>query len=457
MSEKRPAPLFRQKLEFLLLTQRDDVLSRAKAIISQYYLTFKHFENLESFEGSPRDVNLAQIVLIAQEEGESLHSFSDRIEVLLRKFPRVSLVTVLHESSLREDLEGTQRDGLIPLSPAEFFNSLKFAYICLQKTRAQYFDIVPSDLFPMSTLPFTVSVRLHLNQRFLGVAFRGVVLSENKFQRLSAVSNIYFQAKDGPEYYSYINTYFDASGTALKKKARAAFLSVCCLWMEANESLLFDFKSISVEQVQESYEKLLKQVESLLPLIQGEEVLWDVFRETAQNDLFTIFRAPWVAVYAAMICLKSGQGDPVVTFMAALFADVGLFDIQEQTAVKYIREGVGDLNEGELREVGKNPVLSLNRCLIKKLPLSEAVKSVLVTVHERADEKGYPNQVPADKVPFESHTIRFAAMIDLGVRTTMAETGVGFRFLKEKIWEKEHSQPGNFSLEFLNAIADSLI
>ncbi|MDG0818286.1 HD domain-containing phosphohydrolase [Bdellovibrio svalbardensis] len=457
MSEKQSAPLFRQKLEFLLLTQRNDVLTRAKDVISQYYLTFKHFQNLESYHGSLREIHLAQIVLVAQEEGEAVSSFSNRVEYLLEKFPRSSLVTVLREPSLKEEMAVTQRDRVIPLSAAEFFTTLKFSYICLLKTRSQYFEISPSDLFPMSTLPFTVSVRLQLNQRFLGVAFRGMTLSESKYQRLLAVPNIYFQAKDGPAYYSYINTYFDDSGAALKKKARAAFLSVCCLFLEMNDYLLFDLKSSSEERIQNCYERLVHQIEALLPLLQNDESLWDIFRESAKNDLFAAVRSPWVGVYAAMICLKSGQGDPLVAFLSALFADVGLFDIQEEIAVKYLREGARELNDAEMREVAKNPILSLNRCLIKKFPLSESIKAVVVTIHERADEKGYPNQVPADKIPLESHVIRFAGLIDLGVRTTMAETGVGFRFLKEKIWEKEQTQPGNFSLEFLNAIADSLI
>lgn len=455
-NEKRPTPIFRQRLEFLLLTQRDDVLSRAKAVISEYYLTFKQFPNLES-AGSGRELNNAQIVLIAQEEKESLKDFSSRVEVLLQRFSRSWILTVLHESSLRENLAGTQNDRVIPLSPSEFFSTLKFEYICLQKARSQFFEMAPSDLFPMTELPFTVSVRLPLNQKFLGVAYKGLVLSENKYQRLRAVDSIYFPIQDGPLYYRYINTYFDASGAALKKKARALFLSVCSLWLEMNEYLLFDFKSNSEVKVRECYTALLEQATALIDLMGTEESLWDVFRESVQNDLFVQFRSPWIATYAALMCKKSGQGDPLVAFISGLFADVGLFDISDGTAAKYLQHGDKDLNENESKELAKHPVLSLNRCLIKKLPLNEAVKSVLVTVHERHDEKGYPNQVPADKLPLEAQAIRFAGLIDLGVRTTMAETGVGFRFMKEKLWEREQSSPGSFSLEFLNSIAESLI
>ena len=457
MSEKRPTPLFRQKLEVLLLTRRSDVLSRAKNLISQYYLTFKHIEDLAVYDGSDRELSLAQLIVVAQEDKESLHDFSIRIEGLLERFKKSFFVTILHESSLKENIEGTERDRVIPLSPPEFFNTLKFEYICLQKARSQFFEMASSDLFPMTQLPFTVSVKLERNQKFLNVVYKGWTLSEAKHQRLQNVKTLYFQGFEGGQYYEYINTYFDASGAALKKKARALFLSIASLWLEMNDYLLFDFKSGGTTKIQENYTKLVGQVEQLVELINTEENLWDVFREAADNDLFATFRAPWVATYAAIICKKSGQGDPIVAFMSGLFSDVGLFDLQEAVVQKFIHDGEKDLNEAETREIAKHPILSLNRCLIKKVPINEAVKTVLVCVHERSDQKGYPNQVPQDKLPFEGHALRFAEMIDLGVRTTMAETGVGFRFLKEKLWEKEQSQPGNFSLEFLNAIAESLI
>jgi hypothetical protein len=101
-------------------------------------------------------------------------------------------------------------------------------------------------------------------------------------------------------------------------------------------------------------------------------------------------------------------------------------------------------------------MMSLNRCLFKKVPVSESVKAIMVCVHERVDEKGYPSQTPFEMVPVESSLIRFGEMIDFGVRTTMAEQSIGFRYLRDKIWQETKEKPGNFSKDFLEQISESL-
>jgi hypothetical protein len=269
--------------------------------------------------------------------------------------------------------------------------------------------------------------------------------------------SLYIIGRESSPYLEYINTYFDTRGASLRKRARAIFLAICQTWLEISEYLIFDFKSSSEETVQKHYQDLVSLAERLFELMDSEEGLWDTFKDSFQNELFDKWRGPWIAVYAAYISKKSTVGNPLDTFLAALFCDVGLFDIADVVSEKILAGGEVSLVDGEVSEYRKHPVLSLNRCLLKKVPLSEAVKGILVSVHERVDGQGFPSQTPPELLPVEASLIRFAEMIDLGVRTTLKETGVGFRFLKEKIWEKETLTPGSFSKEFLNKIAESLI
>lgn len=154
---------------------------------------------------------------------------------------------------------------------------------------------------------------------------------------------------------------------------------------------------------------------------------------------------------------KSKLGNPSVVFMAGLLCDIGLFDISDTVFEKYVPSGEDLLAGDEKAEYYRHPLLSLNRCLQKNLPLSEEVKAVLVCIHERADTLGFPSQTPPELLPVEAAIIRFAEMIDLGVRTTISEVGGNFRMLKEKIWEVEKSRPGNFDPQFLDKISESLL
>lgn len=456
MSEKRPNSLFRQKLELLILSQSDEVLNRAKKVVSTHHLTFRHVPYEELPQGSLGELVKAQLVLLAQEKAETLKDFAQRVDKVLTLFPRSRIVTVMGASFSRENLEGSQSSRVTVLSQAEFFSTLKFEYLCLYRCRSQYFEIMASDLFPMTTMNFPAFVRLTLNQRYLAVVYSNTVLSDERFDRLGKAEGLYIQMKDSEKYLQYLNMYYDTSGAALKKRARAFFLTIYFYSLYLNESILFDFKSASDEHVAETYESLKKIAEELFKIMRSEENLWDVFREAVSDELSSLWRAPWIATYAALMSIKSGQGDPLVAFMSGLLTDVGLYDLEEDVTRNYFlsEDKKAVENQGGFQ---KHPLLSLNRCLIKRLPLEESVKSVLVCAHERANQKGFPNQVPAEKLPVEAQLLLLAEKIDQEVMTTMKQTGVGFRFLKEKIWENEKAAQEHFSAAFLDQVADSLI
>ncbi|KHD87054.1 MAG: hypothetical protein OM95_16470 [Bdellovibrio sp. ArHS] len=457
MSETENTLLFRQRLELLILSDSDDVVNRAKKVVSTHFLTFRQLRFEELPEAISGDLMKAQLVLLAQGPDENLQSFSERVDKILRGFPRSRVVTVMAPSFSRENLEGTQNPRVTPLSQAEFFSTLKFEYVCLYRCRSQYFSIQVGDLFPMTKMTFPAFIRLSLNQRYLAVLYSNTLLTDERCQRLSQAEGLFIQIKDVEGYLQYIATYYDMSGAALKKRARALFLSLCYKSVYLNESLLFDFKMPSEAHLQAVYEDIKKTALELFQIMKSDESLWDIFREALQDDFWELWRAPWVAVYGALISVKSGVGDPMTVLLAALLADVGLYDLEESVTTSYYLSEDKNVSQEQQSSFEKHPLLSLNRCLIKKLPLEESIKTVLVCTHERVDEKGFPNQVPADKLPPEASIVLFAEKIDKAVLTTMRKTGVGFRFLKEKLWEAESTSPGSFSVDFLNKISESLL
>lgn len=459
LDTKMPPPMFRQKLELLILSGNERILNRAKHIVSRYFLTFQHMDFSDLSKGATLDLMRAQLILLSQEEQESLQDFAVRVDQVLHAFPRSRLVTVMAPSLSRENLEGTANTRITPLSQAEYFQTMKFEYLCLQRCRAQYFDIKISDLFPMTTLSFPVFIRQPLNQRYVAVTHSNSVLSDDRYQRVSAADGVFILQKDSERYSQYIASYYDTSGKGMRMRARAQFLALYQASLQLNEILLFDFKSSSQESFVAAYESLQSAGEELLKTFEGQEDLWDLFRESLSGDFYRLWRAPWIAAYAALISKRSGQGNPRVALMSGLLTDVGLLDVEESLVRRYLLGDGG--KQGDSSELpqsfGYHPVLSLNRCLGKGVPISEAIKAAMVCTHERFDGKGFPNQVPADKVPVEAQIVMFAEKIDQAVLTTMQETGVGFRFLKEKVWERESQKTDAFSSDFLAAIADSLI
>jgi response regulator RpfG family c-di-GMP phosphodiesterase len=221
--------------------------------------------------------------------------------------------------------------------------------------------------------------------------------------------------------------------------------------------LAMDYKTLSEAQVAETFAKIQGISQEIIELLKKEEDLWDTFREACNNPIFKFWRSPWIAIYAALISIKSGEGNPEDTLIAGLFSDIGLTSLNSKLLQKYLTSGLKELTSEEKTQLEKYPMESLNRCLLKKLPLTESVKSIIATSNERFDGAGFPNQVPADKIPTEAYLIRFAMLIDQASRTSMVELGVGFRFTREKLWEAEKNKAGNFSPEFQEKIANALL
>lgn len=455
MHDAQSISSFRLRLEILLISQRDDVALRVQQKALQNNFAFRHISSVGDLRGRDIDLEKAPILIVSQEDAEHVGAFSLRVEQLLERFPLATIVTAMHESALMESFAGTQSERVIPLSPYDFFKTSKFEYICLLKCRSQFFEIAPSDLFSMTTLGFSVFVRMHLNQRYLGVAFRGSVLGDVKHQKMLKKKSLYIQARESLAYLEYMNAFYDKKGAALRKRVRSLFLAVCEVWVELNEYLLFDYKNMPEAAVHQLYSRLEQFAAQFEALVEVGDDLWETLRDALENDFFAKWRAPWVAFYAAYISKKSGLGKPSVSFLAGLLCDVGLFDVQDLVVEKSFAFGEDAFDGAEHAEYRKHPLLSLNRCLLKNLPINEEIKAVLVCVHERDDAGGFPSQTPPELLPPEAAIIRFADLIDRGVRVAPAESN--FRIIKEKIWEEQRSQPGNFNLAFLEKISESLL
>ncbi|MNK01105.1 hypothetical protein D3C87_188990 [compost metagenome] len=454
VSETKPS-FFRQKLELLLLAEDQETLAPVTELVARNHISFRHVSSLQNLKTFESQFGRPQILLIVQGKKETLAEFSAKIDELLQVFRRSSIVTVLQDSSVTKALEGTMNPRVFPLTQREFRETAKLEYICLARTRSLYFDITLKDLYPMTMIPFTAYVRMTLNQRYLAVIFRKVLLQEGKYQRLEAVSALHVTYDDVDPFVSYVKEFNDTSGNGLKRRVRALFLGVVSKTMALNNYLIFDLRTLEEPEVQILYNNLEEAAKDLLEVLALGDDTWDVLREASSNELFGFWRAPWVGVYAAMICAKSGQGNALNALMAGLLTDVGLLDISREVYRAYLSQGAEALVESE--DFITHPMASLNRCLAKKLPLSEELKTLIVCTHEQANQKGFPNQVPADKIPVEAMAIQFAEIIDYGVRTTLKDTGVSFRFLKEKIWEKEEGRKEAFSAQFLAWISEALL
>jgi len=451
-------PSFRQKLELLLLSDEQEALACLSEMADRNQFTFTHLKNISEVLLSPRLLKNAQMIVIKQ-KNEDLKKFLAELGQLVQQSPKAQLVAVLNSAPSAEDLEALPKEEhrLILFSLHDLLQTAKLEYLCLLKNRGTFYDISLRDLFPMTKVGFLGFVRLKLNRIYLPVIYPNVLLSDEKMQRLSRVPSLYINVKDSAPYSEYIKSYYDTSGKSLKKRARALFLQMTWLATNLTQELLCDYQKASPEKLKEIYSAIEEIAGEIMQAIEIDESFWDVFREAFNNDWNQFWRAPWIGLYAAQISKKSGVGYPFVALLTGLLCDIGMLDLPADIYRKYVTGGLPALNEEELKVFQQHPMMSLNRCLSHGLNLSEEVKAAIICTHERFDLKGFPNQTPADKIPFEAFAVQLAEQIDLESRSAPAADSANFRLFREKIWAREMETKSHYGEKFLQTISNALL
>lgn len=459
MSPKQTDSIFRQKLELLVLCRDSKIKERAQEVASHYSFSLTCLSD-EEFDGYFSDLNVVrpQVTLICQETDEATVDFGRRAHELLVRFPKSCIVAVLGRDSSHGDVSSLQNLHIVPLSEAEFFETTKFEYACLYRTRAQYVDIQRNEVFPGTTIPFSVYIKLPLNQKYLAVIFADTVLTDERFQKITNESDhLLIDLGEAAQYSDYISSFFDQAGIGLRKRSRALFLSFCHRVLLLQESLVFNHKSLPVRVTEELFIKIKDLLYELVDLMKREGDLWDVFRAACQNEFFAQWRAPWIAVYSALMSAKSGVGDPIHVALAALLTDLGLYDVPRSSFLEFLKHGAAGLHMPELASVRKHPVDSLERVQARGIPLEDDIQKMLITVHEHADGSGFPSGLKSEEIPLEAAIIRFAELIDFHARSQTATTDFNFRALRGKLASAEEQRGEIYPPQFFQKISKGLL
>lgn len=457
MIEKEKMMPFRQKMEILVLSDSEQVFARGRRIASDHKIKLQKV-SLQGLTATMQgDLRKTQLVILGQETEESVSSLSSRLKGYLGTLRR-SHFCVLVASDITEDERTALSDERVKiLTPFEFFETLKLEYLCLYFCRSQYFEIHLKDLFSQTKIPFPVFVQLPLNQRYLAVVQRNINLTDSKISRIQKLEGLFIPIRESAAYLEYVKTFFDASGMGLKKRVRALFMTIASHAVVLNENLIFDVRSLSDETVLRSYQGIKVAAEELFSIMTTEESVWDLLQEPLGSVFWSYWRNPWVAVYGALLSVKSGVGDPMVTLLAGLFCDVGVYELDESIVRQYLFSETMSLTPDQLEKFEKHPLVSLQRCLSKGLPLEERVQNVIVCTHERNDGRGFPNHLSNEQIPEEAQLLQLAEIIDKKSLDFLKDGDRSFRFLREKIWETERSTQEYFSASFLDKVSEALL
>jgi response regulator RpfG family c-di-GMP phosphodiesterase len=448
-----------KRTEFLVVAKDDEVRALAQDVAEFYHFNAQYVGDIETLAAAGEEIKTTPVVILVSLLNFTSHK--DKIKLvqqLHQLYARSQIVVVATgtengEERLQLQQAGVQRWILLQ----EMKSSGKFYYLCSLLVHGTYLPVPVTDLFPGTVVDFNAYHKLQINQKYLPVIFAGFTFSDKKFRRLENVKQVYVRREDLGKYRKYIETYNDNRGNALKKRCRAMMMNLMAASTELMLQLTLDFEIDRGENLRAKLDQFLQIAFELGDYLKECPDVWNVISQSLEFKFCLHERSPYILAYALHIAQKIELPALQDVIMAALLADLGILELSPTCFRQLQMRGGLQLPPQDLERYHQHPMASLNRAMFKEIEMSTELKSILVCTHERADEKGFPNQVPKDNLPFEAQLIQFCERLDRRVRASGEDGILTHDFIRKQVWEEEKVSLACFNEDFLDKIEKAIV
>lgn len=447
-----------KRIEFLVIAKNEELLSVGKDVAEHFDFRAEMCTAIDEIPLDTRTESSPLMTLIELDGNSSIQERMSSLGLLREIFPRTQVVAVVEGGETVEDCDFLRGAGAHHLIlQQEIRGSSKMYYLSALLVQGTYLPVPVTDLFPSTQVSFTAYHKLPLNQKFLPVLFSGFSFSDKKYRKLEPAKQIYVRRESLQDYLKYIEYYHDRSGAALKKRCRATMMSLMGLYSELTLMLVLDSEAAKKGTVQNKIEEFVAAASLLGEYLKDCPDVWNVIAQSLDFKFCYYERGVYILAYAIYIAQKAGLGVLNDLVVSVLLADIGMLDLPASAYKNIQTKPLGQLAGQDLEKYKSHPMASLNRVMFRDLQVSTEVRSCIVCTHERNDLKGFPNQVPADKIPVEAKLILFCELLDRRVRATLEDGIVTHDFVRKQVWEEEKVSLERFNDEFLDKIEKVLI
>jgi hypothetical protein len=441
------------RLNFLCIGSDAPTIARCQDLSTEFEYSFLQTTNADSVLELEGKYEMAQFVLVSAVDlrKEDMTAIVQTVRHVFKE----SFICVVVDRKIPQDVaDFVKKSGAnMVILENEFFETSRLEFVASQIIRASYVPVKLSEFPKDSVLDFTLFHLMPLNQKLLPVLPKGTPLSEGRLKKLETVGEVFVRRDEVDRYRHYVETHPDASGQGLKSRCRAQYLSFCNSHSQLIFLLVDQSENASFKEGKWLYDRCEILARDLLTTLSAVGEAWDVVNNSSLGEFGSVERSPTVAAYAGLVSLLASIGEPVDVMVAALLSDVGMLELHPKITKKIRQtQNVDALPPEDLQEYHKHPMMSLNRCLSRRLQIKEAIKEMILCTHERNDGKGFPDGKPASKIPMEAMLIQFSEILDRGAMVKMGQARLPVQEVRKQILEESLKDPKIFSYELLSKL-----
>ncbi|MFN9067076.1 MAG: HD domain-containing phosphohydrolase, partial [Bdellovibrionales bacterium] len=335
-------------------------------------------------------------------------------------------------------------------------------FIASQKIKSSYFPIKADEIREQTQLNFTVLHVMPLNRKFIPIFNSGDEVTGEKAKKLKSINEVYIRREDIEAYRDYLQKFDDKSAAALGRRCRAQFLTLYSSFVDLVFMISDQSEAGSFKLGSELYQKCSSLASELLTTLSATGNAWAIINNSAIGESSSLQRAPAWAAYAGLLSLQSGIGQPVDVMTACLLCDLGMLELNPKVGaltreLSLNEKAYEKWHPEDQNEYFSHPIKGLNLALSRKLPIPDLVKSIILSSHERVDQKGFPHKILPEKIPLESMILQISEILDKKSQIQMGRENKPIALVKQEIFEEHMKDSGQLSRLFLEKIRGSLM
>ncbi len=433
-----------------LVTSDPLLIQRINDISKEFSYTVKTYSTIDEF----LDSKFEQAVLVAFVRDEKNKNIAAELAQSAKHVDISSYVICGVESPLpKEAATFAKKSGAdLILLEDELYNSSKLEFVISQVLRASYLPLKATDFTEGKKLPFDVFHLMPQRKKFIKFLFKNDTPNEAKIKKITEVGEVYVHRSNTSAYKKYIEEINDRTHTGLARRCRAQFMDLYSQY--SNLALILTDQSERASFGEG--EKLLNSCRSLCQELLGTlgefSNAWDIINNSTIGEFGSMERAPAIAAYASLFSLQSGFSKIDDIMLVALLVDLGIIFLSPDITKKIRENRLSELTPEQFTSYRKYPQISMDLVLDRKVAMSEKMRTILISVHERADGKGFPKGLFAEKLHVEPQMIQFCKEFDQRTALRMGRARVNPEVVKEQILSEETLNTDRFTPDFLNSL-----
>lgn len=405
--------------DIVALTDNPKYRERLDQLGKKFSATVVYYDSERAYVDTVDTHERPDFIVMSTEKIEKEEVAIMSIQALKFIAPNATLLVVVGKKTTPETATFLKKSGVgMVLFEPTFLDEAKLEYYYSQFATGDLIPIKSTEVVAGKDLPVTIFHILPLNCKVLPIVRKGETVDAGKMKRMNDLGEFYVKRSEIEAFSQWLQQNLDGSVKGIKARCRSQFMQLTIAFRALVNILIDQGGTMSFAQGKELMEKCRDLAGDLITALSDVGDAWDVVNLAAFEDYNPVDRSPAIAAYCGILSLIGGIGEPRDTMVCAMMASLSLLEMSPEGAYVVLTQGPEKIEKPSDKEIYfTHPNKSLAICLEKRLPMSNLMKDIILTVHELPSGKGFPNK-KSNRIPYEAQLIRFCQTLDFRNRVS---------------------------------------